>query len=65
MLKNKNINDIIFDFGGVIINIEYKDTINAFKDLGVKNFESMYSQSKQSRLFNQLETGHISKKNFI
>ena len=65
MLKNKNINDIIFDFGGVIINIEYKDTINAFKDLGVKNFDSMYSQSKQSRLFNQLETGHISKKNFI
>ncbi len=65
MLKNKNINDIIFDFGGVIINIEYKDTINAFKDLGVKNFESMYSQSKQSRLFNQLETGHISKENFI
>ena len=54
MLKNKNINDIIFDFGGVIINIEYKDTINAFKDLGVKNFESMYSQSKQSRLFNSM-----------
>ena len=65
MIKNKNINDIIFDFGGVIINIEYNDTINAFKNLGIKKFDSMYSKAKQIRLFNQLETGHISKTNFI
>lgn len=56
---------IIFDFGGVIININYQDTIEAFKALGIDDFESMYTQAQQSDLFNDIETGSISAQRFI
>lgn len=56
----KNINAIIFDFGGVILNIDYNKTRNAFKDLGVKDFDEMYSQKNADPLFSKLERGEIS-----
>lgn len=56
---------IIFDFGGVLINIDYDATIRAFQSLGVKNFETLYSQASQSNLFNDLETGVITPESFI
>jgi len=62
---NKSIKAVIFDFGGVIININYNDTIEAFKALGIEDFESMYTQAQQSDLFNQIETGEISAQRFI
>ena len=62
---NENIEAIIFDFGGVIINIDYSATINAFKALGIDNFDSLYSQASQSDLFNNIETGKISPQHFI
>jgi FMN phosphatase YigB (HAD superfamily) len=54
-----NIKNIIFDLGGVILNIDYNLTAEAFKKLGLKDFEEKYSQAKQSRLFDKLETGEI------
>ncbi len=54
---NKN---IIFDFGGVILNIDYNLTINAFKKLGINNFDTLYSQARQSHLFDKFEKGEIS-----
>lgn len=56
---------VIFDFGGVIININYNDTIDAFKALGISDFEAMYSQAQQSNLFNEIEIGQISAQRFI
>ena len=61
----KNIDNIIFDLGNVILNIDYQNTIDAFKKIGVPNASSFYSKSSQLNIFNQLETGHISKQNFI
>ena len=61
----KKIKVIIFDFGGVILNINYNKTINAFKKLGIVNAEKIYSQKKQSELFNLIETGKISEKEFL
>ena len=61
----ENINTIIFDFGGVIINIDYLRTIEAFKELGITNFEERYSQANQSSLFSDLEIGKISAQRFI
>lgn len=58
-------NAIIFDLGGVIINIDYELTIEAFKQLGIRNFEEMYSQANQSNLFDQIETGKVSPQHFI
>ncbi len=55
-----HIKNIIFDLGGVILNINYNLTADAFIKLGLKDFEEKYSQAKQSRLFDKLETGEIS-----
>tara|TARA_R110002072_G_scaffold251518_5_gene410416 strand:+ start:13267 stop:13887 length:621 start_codon:yes stop_codon:yes gene_type:complete len=62
---DKRIDTIIFDFGGVLINIDYQATISAFRDLGIGNFEELYSQAEQSNLFNDLETGQISPSYFV
>jgi len=51
---------VIFDLGGVILNIDYQLTVDAFKALGVPNFDEMYTQAQQSELFDLLETGKIS-----
>ncbi|WP_298623796.1 HAD family phosphatase [uncultured Legionella sp.] len=50
---------IIFDLGGVIININYVLTVEAFKSLGGHDFDKIYSQFKQSNLFDRYETGQI------
>ncbi len=65
MIDLKNISAIIFDLGGVILNIDYQLTIDAFKKLGVSNFEEMYTQAAQSNLFDNYETGQISSEQFV
>ena len=61
----KNIKAIIFDLGGVILNIDYNLTVKEFEKLGVLNSASYYSKSEQKKLFDDLETGKISEKEFI
>lgn len=61
----KNIENIIFDLGGVILNIDYSRTRSAFENLGIRNFDEMYSQATADKLFQKLETGHISEENFF
>lgn len=58
------IRNIIFDFGGVVLNIDYSLSIKAFEKLGIGNAGSMYSQSEQILLFDQLEEGIISPDEF-
>jgi glucose-1-phosphatase len=53
------IKNIIFDLGGVIIDIRYDETIEQFKKLGFTDFQNIYSLLKQTRLFDLLETGKI------
>lgn len=59
MIKN-----IIFDLGGVLLNINYQSTAKAFEKLGIQNFELLYSQAMQSTLFDDLEIGAISPEEF-
>ena len=61
----KNITTIIFDLGGVILNIDYNLTIMAFNELGIKESSSFYSKKNQNSIFNDLETGRISNQKFI
>jgi len=61
----KKIKNIIFDFGGVIINIDYQVTVAAFKKLGIRNFEVQFSKLKQSHLFDELEKGTITPAEFF
>src|ERR1700739_3239196 len=61
MLPVKN---ILFDLGGVLLNVDYHKTSAAFKKLGVQNFDTLYSQFKANELFEELETGKISDDHF-
>jgi glucose-1-phosphatase len=64
MLNLSDKEAIIFDLGGVIINLNYQATIDAFIALGLKE-ESFYSQANQTELFDAYETGMISSQHFI
>lgn len=59
------IKHIIFDLGGVLLNIDYDRTEQAFLGLGLRNFHEMYSQLKQTSLFDDFEVGKISTETFI
>lgn len=59
------IDAIIFDFGGVLFDIDYSAPARAFKSLGVQNFEGLYSKANQNDLFDRLEVGTISNADFL
>lgn len=59
MIKN-----ILFDFGGVLFNIDYNKTITEFKNLGFTQFEEMFTQFKADAFFQNFETGKISTEDF-
>jgi FMN phosphatase YigB (HAD superfamily) len=59
-----NIHNIIFDLGGVLLNLDTNATVEAFKNLGLEKFSEIYSQTAQKELFDDFETGKISAKDF-
>ena len=63
-LPHHRFKNIIFDLGGVILNIDYHKTIDAFTALGIADFDAMYSQAAQSNLFDDLETGRSTPQQF-
>lgn len=54
-----DIKNIIFDLGGVILNIDYMRTANAFQELGIENYNDLYTQFNQIDIFDKLEKGEI------
>src|SRR5436309_7326105 len=60
----KNIKNIIFDLGGIFLNIDFARTEKAFASLGVSQFNSLFNQHYSSNLFKLLETGKITKEEF-
>lgn len=58
------ISNIIFDLGGVLINLDYDATRKSFLDLGVKDFDAIYSQAQQNGLFDALDKGEITSREF-
>ena len=64
MKENDAIKNILFDFGGVIINIDHQRVEKAFMNLGVGNFDELYSKAQQSHLFIDLEKGLIEPEEF-
>lgn len=64
MIDLCNFDAIIFDLGGVILNIDHQAPVRAFAKLGIPNFDFYYSKVRQSSLFVDLETGAISPETF-
>ena len=65
IFEGQHIDAIIFDLGGVILNIDYQLPIKAFQKLGINDFASHFSQASQSGLLDDYETGTISSEDFI
>ncbi|WP_341899974.1 HAD family phosphatase [Fluviicola taffensis] len=56
---------IIFDLGGVLLNLDYDLTEKAFISLGMTNFGESYSQLQQTQLFDRFERGEVSSFHFV
>ncbi|NQV03202.1 MAG: HAD family phosphatase [Bacteroidia bacterium] len=58
------VKNIIFDFGGVICNIDISLTEKAFLNLGIKQFDKEYSVTERDNFFGSFETGKITPQQF-
>ena len=61
----KPVKNIIFDLGGVLLNLDYNKTTEAFIALGYEQFSDLFSQFKASPVFEDFETGRISEEGFL
>jgi len=64
-INSQQIKNILFDLGGVLLNINYQLTEEAFVNLGLKNFRAIYTQDRQQKLFHDFEKGNISSTEFL
>jgi FMN phosphatase YigB (HAD superfamily) len=55
---------LLFDFGGVIININYQLTVDAMRALSQAGSTIEFSQQSQSELFDHMETGRLTPQEF-
>ena len=55
---------LLFDFGGVIIDIDYDATPTALRRLSRTGRTIAFSQASQAELFDRFETGHLSPAGF-
>ena len=61
----KRINALLFDLGGVIVDLDYNKTIEAFEAIGLEDAEHLYNQFNQSKIFDEFEIGSISRAEFM
>ncbi len=64
IIPYKNYKNIIFDLGGVILNIDYSLTVDEFIELGIIDFQKLFSQAKQNRFFDLMDRGTVSSDDF-
>ncbi|MPM13729.1 D-ribitol-5-phosphate phosphatase [bioreactor metagenome] len=65
MSKLNGIKNIIFDLGGVILDIDFTVTQREFAKLGLKNIESTFGQYHQIGFFDQFDRGEIDEEEFL
>jgi glucose-1-phosphatase len=63
-LKLNKIKNIIFDLGGVIINIDLRKTVEAFSAITGKSFEEMEERIKTFNLYYKYEVGELNDASF-
>ena len=61
----QGIKNIIFDLGGVIINLDNQRTEDAFTSLGVKDIRNYFGHGYASAFFKEYEIGMLTDKEFI
>mgnify|MGYP003584015348 CR=1 FL=1 len=60
----KNLKNIIFDYGNVIFEINFKRTQNALLQLGITDVEVFFAHKSHNQLFDDFETNTISASEF-
>jgi len=64
MRNHTAIRNIIFDYGGVIVDLHPQRTEAAFRELGIADFNMHFNILKQTTLFDRLETGKVTASEF-
>lgn len=61
-----NVKNIIFDLGGVLLNLDYSLTTKAFQkiDPAFNSVDALYSKQQENHLFEDFETGTITSQQF-
>lgn len=59
------IRNVIFDFGGVLFEIDYDLPAQAFEKLGFTQYRDTYTQANQHPIYDLLETGKVSNEEFL
>lgn len=60
----ENIKNIIFDYGNVIFEIDFKRAQKALSQLGITGIEDFFAHKSHNNIFNDLETGTITPAEF-
>ncbi|MDE6397077.1 MAG: HAD family phosphatase [Muribaculaceae bacterium] len=60
VLPSKKVKNLLFDLGGVIMNIEKDRCVEAFRQIGLENPDRFFGEYGQGGCFGQLESGQIS-----
>ncbi|MCF8303455.1 MAG: HAD family phosphatase [Bacteroidales bacterium] len=63
-MKNNDIKNIIFDFGGVIINIEPQKVGETLQKMGVSNVEQLHQRLIEEGIYYKIEIGAIKPQDF-
>jgi glucose-1-phosphatase len=61
----QQVSNIIFDLGGVIMDIDVKQTLRAFTELGMENIQRYFGHGFAASFFSDHEAGRISDDDFI
>ena len=59
-MQNPKIKNLLFDLGGVIVDIERDNCVEAFARLGLPDAESYFGLYAQSGIFMGIEDGSVS-----
>lgn len=63
-LSVDNFDAIIFDLGGVILNLDYQRTISGLGELFARDASHFYTQAAQNELFDRFERGEVEAEEF-
>lgn len=58
------IRNLLFDLGGVIVDIKRNDCVRAFEELGLENADSYFGEYAQSGIFLGIENGSVNIEEF-
>ncbi len=55
----KQIKNIVFDFGGVVIGLDREQAVKAFERIGVREADSLLGKCHKQGILQEVENGNI------